>query len=103
MNIIHATDSNFDDSVKEGFVLVDFYAGWCGPCKMLAPILEEYANETNDVKVVKVNVEEAPNTANNYQIMSIPTLVLFKDGNIDSTKQGFQTKDMLKTWVDERK
>jgi len=103
MDIVHATDSNFEDSIKDGLVLVDFYAEWCGPCKMLVPMLEEFAKETNDVKVIKVNVDQAPNTANNYQIMSVPTLILFKNGSVDSIKQGFQTKDMLKTWIDEVK
>jgi thioredoxin 1 len=103
MDIIHATDNNFDDSIKEGLVLVDFYADWCGPCKMLAPMLEEYAKEVNNVKVVKVNVEQAPEVTDKYQIMTVPTLILFKDGNIDSIRQGFHTKDMLKAWIEEGK
>lgn len=70
-----------EEVIKEGVWIVDFYADWCGPCKMLSPIVAEIAQERSDIKVVKVNVDESPNISIDYQIMSIPTLVVIKDGN----------------------
>ena len=83
MNIIKVSDENFEQEVLNSNipVLVDFYADWCGPCKMLSPIVDEVANENDDIKVVKVNVDESQNTAIKYQVMSIPTLVVIKNGN----------------------
>lgn len=83
MNIIKVTDENFEQEVLNSNipVLVDFYADWCGPCKMLSPIVDEVAKENDDIKVVKVNVDESQNTAIKYQVMSIPTLVVIKNGN----------------------
>lgn len=83
MNITKVTDENFEQEVLNSNipVLVDFYADWCGPCKMLSPIVDEVAKENDDIKVVKVNVDESQNTAIKYQVMSIPTLVVIKNGN----------------------
>ena len=83
MNIMKVTDENFEQEVLNSNipVLVDFYADWCGPCKMLSPIVDEVAKENDDIKVVKVNVDESQNTAIKYQVMSIPTLVVIKNGN----------------------
>ncbi len=83
MNIIKVSDENFEQEVLNSNipVLVDFYADWCGPCKMLSPIVDEVAKENDDIKVVKVNVDESQNTAIKYQVMSIPTLVVIKNGN----------------------
>ena len=83
MNIIKVSDENFEQEVLNSNipVLVDFYADWCGPCKMLSPIVDEVAKENEDIKVVKVNVDESQNTAIKYQVMSIPTLVVIKNGN----------------------
>ena len=72
--------SNFDDTIKEGITLVDFYADWCGPCKMVAPIIEQVSNEVENAEVVKVNVDESPMIGAKYQIRSIPTFIVFKDG-----------------------
>ena len=83
MAIVHATDQNFAQEIASGVVLVDFWATWCGPCKMIAPVLEELDAEMgNEVKIVKVDVDNNPATAAEYQIMSIPSLLLFKDGEV---------------------
>lgn len=103
MEVLHIGSNDFNDVTREGLVLVDFYAEWCGPCKMLAPVLDQFAKDNDNVKVVKVNVDEARDIAEKYQIMSIPTLILFKNGEVDSIKQGFNTKPMLESWVNERK
>ncbi len=82
MEILKITSSNFEDEVlkSEKTVLIDFYADWCGPCKMLSPIVEEIANEDDDIKVVKINVDDAQDLAIKYDVMSIPTLVVIKNG-----------------------
>lgn len=97
MEIRHITNENFDAEVRQaaGPVLADFYADWCGPCKMLAPIVEEIAQERPDLKVVKINVDEADAVAAEFGIMSIPTLILFRDGKAESKMVGFQSKDRL--------
>ena len=94
----HINDSEFDAAVKTGSVLVDFYADWCGPCKMLSPVVDEMSEELSDCKVVKLNVDEAPALAARFGVMSIPTVLYFKDGQlVDKTvgalsKGAFQAK-----------
>lgn len=94
------TDENFETEVlkSEIPVLVDFFAVWCGPCQMLAPVIEEIAKEQEGkIKVGKINADENPQTSEKYSIMSIPTLILFKGGQAVKTLQGFRTKeDLLK-------
>lgn len=91
-------DVNFETEVlqSEQPVLVDFYADWCGPCKLQGPIIEEIATEIGDrCKVGKLNVDQAPKTAQMFDVMSIPTLIIFKDGKAVETLMGLHTKDML--------
>lgn len=99
----HINQDEFQSEVLEnsGVVVVDFYADWCAPCKMLAPILEEVQEELPEVKIVKVNVDENPSIANKYRIASIPTVKIFKAGEDKETKVGFMPKDMLKEAIEE--
>ena len=93
------TDANFEEEVlkeNEKPVLVDFWAPWCGPCQMMGPILDEVFTETESfAKVGKVNVDENPETAGKYEVMSIPTLIIFKDGKPIKTITGVQSKEVL--------
>ena len=75
----HANESNFNEMTGKGLVLVDFFATWCGPCKMLGPVLEDMASDRDSIDIVKVDIDESMNLARQYGIMSVPTLVLFKD------------------------
>ena len=96
MAIEHVTDQNFAEKTAEGLVLVDFWAPWCGPCKMIAPVLVEIDAEMGDkVKILKLNVDENQETAGKFGVMSIPTLLLMKDGNIVDQVIGFQPKEAL--------
>ncbi|EPD54238.1 thioredoxin [Paenisporosarcina sp. HGH0030] len=96
MAIVHGTDQSFSSEISDGLVLVDFWAPWCGPCKMIAPVLEELDADMNGkVKIVKVDVDENQETASNFGIMSIPTLVLFKDGQPVDKVVGFNPKEAL--------
>ncbi len=99
MNIIQNTNE-YDELLKNNkSVFVDFYADWCGPCKMVGPIVEELSNEETDVKFVKVNVDNTPDIAQRYGIMSIPTLLAFKDGELAGSIVGFQPKEVIKELV----
>lgn len=102
MALLHLDDENFNASIKnEGLIVVDFFAEWCGPCKMLAPIFEELATEYDTkVKFAKVNIDNASATAQQYNVMSIPTVIIFKDGEISEQSVGFVSKDALKEKVD---
>ncbi len=96
MAIADVNDKNFEQETTEGLVLVDFWAPWCGPCKMIAPVLEELDSELGDaVKIVKLNVDDNQETAGKYGVMSIPTLLLMKDGNVVDQVVGFQPKEAL--------
>ena len=91
------TEQNFDQQVLQSdqAVLVDFWAEWCGPCHAIAPVLEQIASERNDLKIVKLNIDEQPAVAQRYGVMSIPTLILFKDGEPAAAAVGAMPKSML--------
>lgn len=98
MSIIKLNGENFEKEViqSEKTVLVDFYADWCGPCKMLSPIIEEIANEVREkVKICKLNVDEGQDLAIKYDVMSIPTIIIFKDGKVDNRLVGLRDKSEI--------
>ncbi len=102
--ITHVTDSSFDQEVlnANGPVLVDYWAEWCGPCKMIGPIVEEIAEEYGDkLKVTKLDIDNNNKTPRQYGIRGIPTLMIFRDGKVQATKVGALTKGQLKAFVDE--
>jgi thioredoxin 1 len=102
MSIIHATDATFPQEVIEapGLVLVDFWAPWCGPCKMISPVLDELVSTPGfQAKIVKVNIDDATLAPENLGVRSVPTLMLFKDGDMVDTKIGFQSKSQIEAWV----
>ncbi len=97
MAALHLTTDNFRKEVLEyeGTAMVDFWASWCGPCQMVGPIIEEIANEVSDVKVCKVNVDEQPDIAGKYNVMSIPTIIIFKNGEPVNVSVGAKPKPEL--------
>ncbi|MDQ0215442.1 thioredoxin 1 [Oikeobacillus pervagus] len=96
MAIVKVTDQTFASEIKDGLVLVDFWAPWCGPCKMIAPVLEELDGDLGDkVKIAKLDVDENSQTAGQFGVMSIPTLILFKNGEPVDKVIGFQPKEAL--------
>jgi len=93
--------ADFDAKIKEGKYLVDFYATWCGPCKMLAPVLEEIAPalENDNVSIIKVDVDQAQDIAMEYGVMSIPTMFVIENGESKATDQGFKPANVLMDWI----
>ena len=102
-HIVHISDESFEEEVlqSEQPVLIDYWAEWCGPCKMIAPVLEEIATEYSDrLKVVKLNIDDNPKTPPKYGIRGIPTLMVFKNGQVEATKVGAVSKAQLTAFLD---
>jgi len=103
-HIVHISDESFEEEVlqSERPVLIDYWAEWCGPCKMIAPVLDEIATEYSDrLKVVKLNIDDNPQTPPKYGIRGIPTLMVFKNGQVEATKVGAVSKAQLTAFLDD--
>ncbi|MEQ1529376.1 MAG: thioredoxin TrxA [Methylococcales bacterium] len=101
--VLHVSDSEFNETVLKasGPVLVDYWAEWCGPCKMIAPVLDEIAKDyVGKLTVAKINIDENPETPQHYGVRGIPTLMLFKNGDVEATKVGALTKSQLAAFID---
>ena len=101
--LTQATEENFQSLIDKELVVVDFFATWCGPCKMLSPVLEDLANDRSNVNIVKVDVDECHSLAKNYGIMSVPTLFLFKNGSLISKRNGYMSKEEITSWIEQNK
>ena len=101
--VTNLTSSNFDESISQGVVLVDFYADWCGPCQMLSPIIDEIANEMTDIKFYRVDTDVEEQLSTRYRIMYFPTLVIFKDGEKVDESIGLISKDELINFINNNK
>ncbi len=102
--MVKLVNSNeFNEEISKGLVFVDFFANWCGPCKMLSPILEEVSNELTDVKFIKVDVDSSGDIASMHSVMSIPTLMIFKDGKLINKTSGLMPKDKLIEFINQNK
>jgi len=101
--IVELDNENFDEEIKNGLVLVDFYASWCGPCKMMHPVINDIANNYSNLKIIKIDVDKHSEIARNYSVMSIPTIMLFKDGEIIEKNIGFISKEQLERWFENNK
>jgi thioredoxin 1 len=93
------TNENFEKETKKGVVLADFWAPWCGPCRMLSPIVDALSLEMKELKFGKVNVDEQPELSEKFEVASIPTLLLFRDGKVIANRVGAATKENLKEWI----
>lgn len=101
--LTHATEENFQSLIDKELVVVDFFATWCGPCRMLSPVLEDIASDRSNINIVKVDVDECQDLARSYGIMSVPTLLLFKNGSLVSKRSGYIPKEELTSWIEQNK
>lgn len=102
MAIVYADNNNFEDAIASGVSIVDFYADWCGPCQMIGPELEKLVDMVGEgYNIIKVNVDNAPEIAGKFGVMSIPTIIKFKDGQQVDKHVGVQTAEDLKTWMEQ--
>lgn len=93
-------DKNFDEYIKSGVTLVDFWAPWCGPCRMLLPVIDELSEEMKkEVKILKCNVDDNSATASKFNIMGVPTLILFKEGKMVAQRSGMAPKKLIQDWI----
>lgn len=93
------TNENFDKETKTGVILVDFWATWCGPCRMLGPVIDQLSEEMKTLKFGKVNVDEQPGLSERFEVASIPTLLLFKNGQVIANRTGAASKESLREWI----
>ena len=102
MKVIEITENEFEEKVlkNDKKVLVDFFADWCGPCRMLSPVVDEVAENINDIDFYKINVDNAEDISRKYGVMSIPNLILFENGEVKKNQVGFQNKDELKEFLE---
>ncbi|MDD2839649.1 MAG: thioredoxin [Rickettsiales bacterium] len=100
--VLEVNDKNFDSSIKDGACLVDFWAPWCGPCRMLSPVVDELAEEMkNEIKVFKCNVDESQEIPAKFNIMGVPTLIVFKNGKMVAQRSGMAPKKIIQDWIKE--
>lgn len=97
------TENEFRDIINGEYTLVDFYATWCGPCKMMGPVLENLESNRDNIKIIKVDVDKFESLARTYGVMSIPTLILFKNGQVIDKKIGFTPEVLLNEWINNNK
>ena len=100
MAVLHLNETDFDATIAQGVTLVDFWATWCGPCRMLAPVIEQLAAERSDIKVCKVNVDDEPGLAQRFGVMSIPTLIVFKGGKVVEQAVGARGRQDVAAMLD---
>ena len=100
MSVIAVNKENFDAVTANGTVLLDFYADWCGPCRLVSPLVDEIANERSDILVCKINVDDDPSLAEQFEVFSIPTLVIMKDGNVVEQSAGARPKASILAMID---
>lgn len=101
MSVIEGNKNNFDELIKDGKVLVDFNAEWCGPCKMLKPVIEEISEERSEIKIISVNIDDEEELADRYNVMSIPCLVFLENGNEVKRSVGFKPKSEVESFIGE--